>query len=62
MEKIRNTSTESPLPLMCSDRYPNCLKERKIIFSVLYINVLFLKGISCSVSDRIFFGFILAKA
>ena len=36
MEKGRNTSTESPLPPMRSDRYPNYLKEEKT-FTVFFI-------------------------
>ena len=42
MEKRRNTTTESPLPPMCNDRYPNCLIEEKAlsVFFILKFSVL----------------------
>ena len=42
MEKRRNTTTESPLPPMCNDRYPNCLIEEKSLsmFFILKFSVL----------------------
>ena len=42
MEKRRNTTTESPLPPMCSYRYPNCLKEEKAssVFFILKFSLL----------------------
>ena len=54
MEKRQNTSSESPLPPMCSDKYQykylsiNILKRMKSNSSVLNIKILSFRDISCS--------------
>ena len=55
IEKRQNTSSESPLSPMCSDKYPykylsiNIAKRIKNIFSVFHLKILSFKGISCSI-------------
>ena len=41
MEKRRNSSTESPLPL---NEYPNCLKEWKAVSVLLILTLSVLKA------------------
>ena len=64
MEKRQNTSSESPLPPMCSDKYPYkfsidkyCLKEQKAISMFLILKISF-KGIPwgsgiCELKNRV---------